>query len=125
MQSYDPLAARDANIRLNRAPMHHAPMQSRDPLAAGDAKGGKAAAKSPADKGKDKGGKGGAIASPGGLDGVFTLSASAFDLKVDETQELTIYAFPTEVSRSVFPVKRGVQHFLHIWRVACKCNALF
>jgi hypothetical protein len=40
-------------------------------------------------KDKDKGAS--------GPDGVFTLSHPSFELKVDETQELTLYAFPTAV----------------------------
>ena len=31
------------------------------------------------------------------LDSVFTMHVQSMDLKVDETQELTVFAFPTEV----------------------------
>lgn len=31
------------------------------------------------------------------LDGVFVMNPQSMDLKIDETQELFIYAFPTEV----------------------------
>lgn len=58
-----------------------------------DPKAKKPAAKAGADKGKGAG-KG----APAGaqLDGVFVLSPASMDLKIDETQELTVYAFPTE-----------------------------
>jgi len=56
-----------------------------------------------------KGGKKGGGAKGGGgdkkdkksgglvLDSVFTMHTQSMDLKVDETQELTVYAFPNEV----------------------------
>lgn len=56
-----------------------------------DAKG----AKKPAAKPAAKGGKGQAAGLQ--LDDVFVLSPASLDLKVDETQELTVYGFPVEV----------------------------
>lgn len=58
-----------------------------------------------AKKGASKGGAGGGGSSEkkdkkGGLvlDGVFVTHTPSMDLKPEETQELTVYAFPTEVS---------------------------
>jgi hypothetical protein len=82
-------------------------IKSREPEPGADAKGGAkgkpaAAAKptSPKPGGKDdKGGN-----KPGlALDGVFVLSPPSLDLKVDETQEVTVYAFPTAVSAPLLP----------------------
>ena len=46
----------------------------------------------PQAKDKKGGGGGGGLT----LDGVFVLSPGSLDLKVDETQELTVYGFPVE-----------------------------
>ncbi|KAF5830389.1 hypothetical protein DUNSADRAFT_14652 [Dunaliella salina] len=65
----------------------------------------------PPSKGAKKGGGGGSGGGKGGgggekkdkkgggliLDSVFTMHTQSMDLKVDETQELTVFAFPTEV----------------------------
>eukprot|EP00983_Pelagomonas_calceolata_P106093 1159198-Pelagomonas_calceolata.AAC.7 len=54
-----------------------------------------------AKKGGGKGGGGGEKKDKKGggllLDSVFTMHTQSMDLKVDETQELTVFAFPTEV----------------------------
>jgi hypothetical protein len=101
-------------------------IKSREPEPGADGKGGAKGAGKAAPAAKptspkpgskdDKGGK-----KPGlALDGVFVLSPVSLDLKIDETQEVTVYAFPTEVS---IPLTLSAEICIGDWKPKmCSCN---